>query len=99
MRVRVGFAFDRTFTNANPTINNPNSGADLATMLLGTPTSGSTSIQQSFETIFKYYGYYFHDDYRISPNFTINVGLRYEFEQMPSDRNNQYGRRFRPQSG
>jgi hypothetical protein len=81
------FAFDRTFTNANPTVNNPNSGADLASMLLGTPASGSTTIQSSFETRFKYYGYYFHDDYRISPNLTINIGLRYEFEQMPTDRN------------
>ena len=83
------FAFDRTFTNANPTINNPNSGADLASLLLGTPASGSTAVQGCFETKFKYYGYYFHDDFRISPNLTINVGLRYEFEQMASERNNR----------
>jgi len=83
------FTFDRNFTSANPSAGVTNSGADLASMLLGVPSSGSDSLQLQSEIRFKYYGYYFHDDFRISPSLTFNIGLRYEFEQMASERNNR----------
>ncbi|MBI2681286.1 MAG: TonB-dependent receptor [Candidatus Solibacter usitatus] len=83
------FAFNRSFTNRNPITNDSTSGADLASLLLGIPASGQAVRQVGFEGTFKYYGYYFHDDFRITPNLTINVGLRYEYEQGYRDRNNR----------
>jgi len=83
------FTFDRGFTNSNPISNNPDSGADLASLLLGIPSAGGVTTQQGFEGIFKYFGYYVHDDIRLTNNLTINVGLRYEFEQGYRDRNNR----------
>lgn len=83
------FYFDDQFTRANPISRDGQSGADMASILLGIPSSGQVTLQQGFEGIFKYYGYYFHDDFRITPNLTLNLGMRYEFEQGYRDRNNR----------
>ena len=42
--------------------------------------------QQDMRTNF--YGAYIQDDWRILPNFTINIGMRYEFARSPVEINN-----------
>lgn len=52
-------------------------------------TPSSTSFGQGFGTpAFKFatddYGFFIQDDYRASPKLTINLGLRYEYEKLPT---------------
>jgi hypothetical protein len=42
--------------------------------------------------------YFVQDDYRVSPNLTANVGLRYEYATPPRERDNQFAN-FDPASG
>lgn len=41
--------------------------------------------------IFRDYGYYFQDDWRLRPNLTLNIGLRYEFYGSPYERDGLQG--------
>jgi trimeric autotransporter adhesin len=74
------FTVTDVFTRATPLRATAGTGSDLASLLLGHPESG-TAIQAS--KLFQYadyIGFYFHDDFRIVPKLTLNLGLRYEYE-------------------
>jgi hypothetical protein len=70
------FDFDRLFT-ANAGVG----GHELASILLGTPASGSVPFNRGLgEWYTTYYGAYIQDDWRVSPKFTVNYGVRFEHE-------------------
>jgi hypothetical protein len=78
------FTFDGRYTGLQTTL-----GTGLADFLLGIPSAAGGAIgdgQQDMRSTF--YGFYLQDDWRILPNFTINVGLRYEFARSPVEINN-----------
>ncbi|MEO8130076.1 MAG: TonB-dependent receptor, partial [Bryobacteraceae bacterium] len=78
------FTFDGRYTGLQTTL-----GTGLADFLLGTPASAGGAVgdgQQDMRSTF--YGIYLQDDWRILPNFTINIGLRYEFARSPVEINN-----------
>jgi hypothetical protein len=54
-------------------------GQELATMLLGIP-NGSMAQNASFALQSRFAGLYIHDDFKVSRNLTLNIGLRYEKE-------------------
>ena len=57
--------------------------SDLATFAPGEPRV------RNF--IFRDYGYYFQDDWRIASNFTLNLGVRWEFYGVPFERDQLQG--------
>jgi trimeric autotransporter adhesin len=70
------FDFDRLFTS-----NAGVGGHELASVLLGTPASGSVPFNRGeYEWFTKYYGAYVQDDWRVNERLTLNYGLRFEHE-------------------
>lgn len=77
------FTFGGTYTMPNSSsgsteANRP--GRDLASFLLGIPTSGSIDNPQIYDVSSKYHGFFVHDDWRVNSKLTLNLGLRYELE-------------------
>ena len=67
--------------------------ANLAGFLSGAATSISaltpgSSIERTYH--FNTLGFYAQDDWRIRSNFTLNLGLRYEFSTVPFEAHGQY---------
>ena len=70
------FNFSRLFTS-----NAGVGGHELASVLLGAPSSGSVPFNDGpFEWYLKYYGAYVQDDWRVNSKLTLNYGLRFEHE-------------------
>lgn len=72
------FTFDGRYSRAQ------SAGYGIADFLLGIPGVAQGAIgdgAQDMRTTF--YGAYVQDDWRIASNFTINVGIRYEFARSP----------------
>jgi carboxypeptidase family protein len=92
-----------TTTNSNNQTNaNRNRnvyGRDVASFLLGVPTASTsqslidtTGINYSAQS--QYHGFFFQDDWRVTPKLTLNLGLRYELEMGLTERYNRFIRGF-----
>jgi hypothetical protein len=57
-----------------------NEGNGLAAMLIGWATGGQFHIDPKVFTRSAYWGFYFQDDWKITPKLTLNLGIRYEFD-------------------
>ena len=56
-------------------------GQELAALLLGIPGGSMNGAPiQNYAAQNKYMGFYLHDDYKVTPKLTLNLGLRYELE-------------------
>jgi len=93
--IKLGFAFERMQYNVleklspNGRLNNY---ASLAAFLNNTPIklnalapghSNEVAIRESL------FAGYVQDDWRVRPNLTVNVGMRYELTTLPKDANNR----------
>ncbi len=68
------------------------SGTGPADYLLGIPFSASESLK--FNVAKQYYGdysFFAQDDWKVTPSLTVNLGLRYELNTLPSEENNLWG--------
>lgn len=55
-------------------------GQDLASFLLGLPTSGSYDLNASSAWYEHYFGIFWQDDWRIKSNLTVNLGVRFDHD-------------------
>jgi len=76
-----------TFSYSNSWVRASNSassttaqGQDLASLLLGLPTSGSYDLNPAASYYSHYYSAFVQDDWRISHTVTIDVGLRFDHD-------------------
>lgn len=88
------------FTSATPTANGRiTSGYALADLLLGLPnTTSRNPTAPRFYNSAKAIGIYAQDDYRVLPNLTLNLGLRWELNTPVTENNNNQSS-FNPATG
>lgn len=80
------------------TFNDRATGSGLASLLLGNVTSAGLVMTDLIEARTDYYGAFVHDDYKVSKNLTLNLGLRWELDTPRWERagNRQSGFAFDP---
>ena len=84
------FEFDRTFTQGpDPTRTQTNSGHDLASFLLGTPTKGRADSNVAPNLQNTYWAVYLQDDWKTTDRLTLNLGVRLEHESPTTERFNR----------
>jgi hypothetical protein len=84
------FSFSDIFTRQTPQRTVQGTGAAMAGLLLGYPSGGSMTVATNFYNYVKYYAGFVQDDWRLTSKLTLNMGLRYEYETGPADRNNNF---------
>ena len=94
------FNFDSTFTRG-PLDNSPTSpssiGQSVAALELGLASSSSAVTRAaSFAEQSNSWGVFVQDDWKVTPRLTVNMGLRYEFEQPLHERWNRSVLSFDP---
>lgn len=89
------YDFGTGFTTG-PLDNSPGAaiGQQTAAFLLGQPTGGLIDRNAARSNQSIYHGMYFHDDWKVTPRLTLNLGLRYEYEGATNERYNRNIRGF-----
>jgi len=80
------YSFGRNWTQRISNLNEATSGNELATLLLGYPTTGA--VDRNIDPAFFHYFYagFFQDDFKISSRLTVNLGLRWDYEAPARER-------------
>jgi hypothetical protein len=85
------FNFDTTWTRG-PLDNSPAApgsyGQSYAAFLLGLPASSNSYVarQADYAEQSTSWGFFVHDDWKVTPKLSVNLGLRYEFETALTER-------------
>jgi hypothetical protein len=85
---RGNLSFSGQFTAVDPG-NQMGSGNGVADMLLGLPVSAKISTVTYFHNRQHTYGAFVQDSYKILPNLTLDLGLRYDYATPVYDANHQ----------
>jgi outer membrane receptor protein involved in Fe transport len=87
------YSFSANFTQGpDPLVATTRGGVPFASFLLGAgsgATDGIRSDGAAQNLLFRYYGIYFQDDWKISPKLTFNLGLRYDYTAPWTERLNR----------
>jgi hypothetical protein len=83
------FAFDAGFTQGPDPLNPEEGGSSLASLLLGYPNFGWMFGYIGLDRFIDYYAGFVQDDWRITPNLVLNLGLRLEHETGPREKENR----------
>jgi hypothetical protein len=84
---RGSYNFSGAFTQ-NPS-KPAGTGSGFADFLLGIPAGASLSNFVSGDLRYHYFGGFIQDDWKLTPNLTINLGVRYELWTQPIERHDQ----------
>jgi hypothetical protein len=91
------FTFNRSFTQGpDPTVSNSLAGYDIASFVLGMPSTGLVDFNAVPATSVKYAGFYVQDDWKVSDRLTLNFGVRFEHEGPILERFNRGNSGFDP---
>ncbi len=86
------FGFSATMTQGpNPNAASSTAGNSMASLLLGTGSSGNNLIQ-NFKNVAAqnyYLAWYVQDDWRITNKLTLNLGIRYDYDTPRTERFNR----------
>ncbi len=84
------FTFSPSWTQGpNPQQGSVNAGNSFASFLVGLATSGSAPLNTSQDIQSHYLATFLQDDYKLTPKLTLNLGLRFETENLRTDRYNR----------
>jgi len=84
-----GYTLSGEFTAQNPTVTTTTANA-VADLLFGYPSAYSLNTTPYVENFLcSFIGAYFQDDWKISQNLSINLGVRWEYFGKPADKNDQ----------
>jgi hypothetical protein len=65
-------------------------GNSVADALLGLPQYWLNGSQEYISGVFGEYDFFVQDDWRVGPNLTLNLGLRYEYKSLVTEKNNGF---------
>ena len=86
------FSYDASYTRAADTTNTfpaQNIGLSLAAFMLGMPSSVSIAEESGFDVRNSYFGTFVQDTWRVNRNLTVNIGMRYEYENGIKEKQNR----------
>ena len=97
LRIRT----ERDFTQRLWNQGEETSGDSFAAFLLGIGGNNGGTPSESFHPVFPffrqwYFAPYFQDDWKVSRKLTLNLGLRWDFNQAPDEKHNRLNRGFDP---
>jgi hypothetical protein len=88
------YTFTRNWTQARALQADAASGNELATFLLGHPTSGFADLNISPAYRSHYYALFLNDDWKVNTRLTVNLGFRWDYESPMIERYDRQARGF-----
>ena len=82
------YNFSQAFTSSNPFASSSTTGNDVASFLLGLPSSGTMGQGLYLALQRKYWAGFVQDRWKLTRTLTLNLGFRYEVEVPPTERHN-----------